>query len=76
MVEWFQGFYFKKRDRDVQQNAKTFAIGIGGFDTYILSTYKKNKEIFYLTFFEANQSRDLQIDVRSCKYLDVIKSGI
>ena len=39
MVEWFQGFYFKKRDQDVQQNAKTFAIGIGGFDTYI-STYK------------------------------------
>ena len=64
MVEWFQGFYFKKRDRDVQQNAKTFAIGIGVFDTYI-STYKKNKDSFYLTFFEANQSRDLQFYVRS-----------
>ena len=66
MVEWFQGFYFKKRDQDVQQNAKTFAIGIGGFDTYISTyMYKKNKDSFYVTFLQANQSRDLQIDVRS-----------
>ena len=63
MVEWFQGFYFKKRDRDVQQNAKTFVIGMGGFDTDIRKN-KRTKDSFYQTFFEANQGRDLQIDVR------------